>query len=284
MKKGFRIVPASTKDLDSVITFLLPFEKKCVSLVARIVEYAKSHDSKKQTVYIITNFDNVLKQETTHGVFVLTNTGILLHHLVFHNVQNVLLRFLKKRYLFSVAGSLSGSSVFEDVLPNTPKTIYDYYLMEHNKASTFIQKNLPNNFVIHRCSLDDASALFELQKKYQIEEVLPRGTTLNDNQCKILLKNRLLEQKVYAIKSLQNNCFVAMAGTNAIGINCVQLGGIYTKTEYRGRGFAQILVSTIVNGAEKHPVLFVKKQNLPAIKAYKNANFSIIDSYRICYM
>ena len=79
---------------------------------------------------------------------------------------------------------------------------------------------------------------------------------------------------------------VAKANTNAIGINCVQIGGVYTHPLYRRNGYAGALVQALCNRAvqaRRKPVLFVKEKNTPAFNLYQKLGFEECGRYTIVY-
>ena len=66
----------------------------------------------------------------------------------------------------------------------------------------------------------------------------------------------------------------------------MQIGGVYTDPEYRGRGYAAAVVRYLSQKAVsvgKRPVLYVNEVNTAAVKAYVKAGFAAGDRYRICY-
>ena len=82
------------------------------------------------------------------------------------------------------------------------------------------------------------------------------------------------------------NKFVAKAGSNAIGKNFIQLGGVFTDEKFRGQGLAQILIKELcktIRNMNKEPVLFVQVKNESAKRAYRKVGFVYQSDYTICY-
>ncbi|MBP5465836.1 MAG: GNAT family N-acetyltransferase [Treponema sp.] len=70
---------------------------------------------------------------------------------------------------------------------------------------------------------------------------------------------------------------LAKAGTNAIASKVMQLGGVYTLRDERGRGLAAALTAFLAESAARKgfaTVLFVNKKNAAAIAAYRRAGFT----------
>ena len=106
---------------------------------------------------------------------------------------------------------------------------------------------MPHGFSCVPCSEADVNLLLPLQKEYDSVEVLLPGAKLDVPLCRLNLRKILREQFVLGIREddADSGFFVAKAGTNAIGLKWVQLGGVCTLPEYRGRGLAAFLVNKI---------------------------------------
>ena len=130
--------------------------------------------------------------------------------------------------------------------------------------------------------------VFELQKKYEVEEVVPACLTFDEDSCRLRLANSFRTQYILALAVNENGAekIVAKAGTNAVGRKHVQLGGVYTLPEYRGRRYALYLMTVLLVRLLKMrciPVLFVKKKNVPALGLYKSLSFKNKGDYTISY-
>ncbi len=282
MSTEYSIREVTKLNLDSIIQFLLLYEEACVSLMSRVLKLNNSFNTKEQKVYCVAPKNESISVSNIQGVFLITSSGIVLHHILFCPSKDLKI-LLKNKNLFSLAGCAKSSDIIEKALSCTPSHIIDYYLMENTGLRTE-KYPLNEKYESVLCQKGDEKGLFRLQKNYHFEEVLPPGKSFSDKACLQILQNRLEEYMVFAIREKNNNFFVSMAGTNAIGKNCVQLGGIYTAENFRNRGFAQFLVHTLVSNLNKKVVLFVRKNNVSAITAYKKNSFTIIDSYKICYI
>lgn len=185
-----------------------------------------------------------------------------------------------------ISGETLGTELIKESLNNKlgePYQINHYKLMT---AGSVINppEELSNDDQIIRCTQDDMELLFPIQKKYLSEEVAPFGKRVSDAEVSIGLRQILKNQLVLALES--DGEIVAKANTNAIGINWVQLGGIYTHPLYRRNGYAWQLVSAICRRsykAGKKSALFVKDINVPAMELYKKLGFTDSGLYEICY-
>ncbi len=153
-----------------------------------------------------------------------------------------------------------------------------------NSESDSLQINLSGGEEIIRCTEHDIESLTPLQKDYMKEEVTLPGKNPTDAEAAIMLRQILKNQLCFALTF--DGDFVAKANTNAIGINCVQIGGVYTSPLYRRNGYAGALVTALCNRARragKKPVLFVKEKNIPAFNLYQKLGFEECGHYAIAY-
>ena len=141
-----------------------------------------------------------------------------------------------------------------------------------------------NGEEIFRCTEHDMELLHPLQKDYMKDEVAVPGRQLTDAEVDITLRQILKNQLCFSL--LCDGEPVAKANTNAIGINCVQIGGVYTHPLYRRNGYAGALVQALCNRATqggRKPVLFVKEKNTPAFNLYRKLGFEECGRYTIAY-
>lgn len=161
-----------------------------------------------------------------------------------------------------------------------PNDTREMLFMEYIKTKNISAQNLE----IAECSLQDAEKLFPLHISYTQEEVLPEWKKINLALERLKLEKILRTQKVLAVK--QKNSFCAKAQTNAISKNFIQIGGVFTKKEFRSKGLASCLVKKLAEEFQtenKKSVLFVNKKTNQAICAYKKAGFSAFAKYEMLY-
>ncbi|MCR4948721.1 MAG: GNAT family N-acetyltransferase [Treponema sp.] len=184
---------------------------------------------------------------------------------------------------------ISGESAATEFLMqffDTAAQVYPYKMMHWKgscKASTPLS-NLSAGEEIIRCTEHDMEILHPLQKDYMKEEVAVPGRKLTDAEVDISLRQILKNQLCLALTF--DGEIVAKANTNAIGINCVQIGGVYSHPLYRRNGYAAALVQALCNRAlrsHKQPVLFVKEKNMPAFNLYRKLGFEECGQYTIAY-
>ena len=272
--------------------FITPHEETCVFLASHI----RRHQEK---LFFI------LKTEGTKGTDPSSSSSpnkkeilglIYLDSSLFHCIPNPnlingeelarLIKLNQKHKIKCISGEAQTSEfLLRALIPNLglPYQTNHYKLMTIEKVQSPNQE-LSNDDQIIRCTEDDMERLFPIQKQYLKEEVAPFGKTVTDAEVSIGLRQTLKNQLCLALCS--DGEYVAKANTNAIGINWIQLGGIYTSPLYRRNGYAWQLISAIcrrTGKAGKKAALFVKDINIPAIELYKKLGFRDSGLYEIAY-
>ena len=299
-----KIVPANQNDFPLLAQFIRPYEEKCIFLASQIRR-------KSDHIFIIkkngdkNNDDKKLspgktlspgKKSDILGVFYLDLS-------LFHCIPNPeylnwdeILPFIKntissaspnpKSKVKCVSGEAKSTEFFVNILKDfqgQPYQINHYKLMTADHVQN-PPEELANDDKIIRCTEADKDLLFPIQKKYLTEEVAPFGKTVSDAEVSLGLKQTLKNQLCLALYT--DGQIAAKANTNAIGINWIQLGGVYTHPLYRRNGYAWHLVSAIcrrAEKAEKKSALFVKDINVPAMELYKKSGFEDSGLYEIAY-
>lgn len=172
---------------------------------------------------------------------------------------------------------------------------YNFLKLDSKKFLLKVKSNLKNensnknDFTILRCKSEMPAELknelLELQILYEKEEVVPKCFNFDENLCRLRFSNSLRTQYILALLN-NDGKIVSKAGTNAIGFKFVQLGGIFTKKEFRGKNFAKYLLEVLLIKLlkiKKSVVLFVKKQNVSANNLYNSLSFFKISEYLIAY-
>ena len=199
------------------------------------------------------------------------------------------LPYLMKKPVKCISGEKAATDFLIDVFDrqdNHPTQIYDYKMLKWPQSAVVSTSSttLSGGEEIIRCTEHDLEILHPLQKDYMKEEVAVPGRAITDAEVDISLRNILKNQLCFALTV--DGDIVAKANTNAIGINCVQIGGVYTHPLYRRNGYAGALVQALCKRAQhalRKPVLFVKEKNTPAFNLYQKLGFEECGRYTIAY-
>ncbi len=280
----------------AALNFLKKHEMFCVHLTSAIKKSA-------QDIYVC--FTGDVLPKNIYGILSLRKT--VLHCLPFANpekltaLQKDFSMSLKDFYLneklsapLCVNGTKNGSFlILQSLCPlyEKPSLINEYILMKLDEKSFRRLPAVPlfKNERVVRCKKELPSGLMqslsELQKNYELEEVLPDGFEFNEDNSRLRLKNALRNQYVIALENADGR-FVSKAATNAIGFSCVQIGGVYTEKASRRKNYSYNLLLVLLKKilhARKTPVLYAKKSNNAACRLYEKLCFKKIDDYTIAY-
>ena len=161
--------------------------------------------------------------------------------------------------------------------------IVDYTLMTL-QAADFRRPELPSDLRVRRARPRDARRLFELQRAYELEEVLLDRSRFDGALCRRLLQRSLQRELIY-FGSVGGHP-VSKAGTNARGFAVDQIGGVFTAPARRRCGYGGAVLTALLRelfAAGRSAALFVKPNNETAVRLYENLGFAARDDYRICY-
>lgn len=130
----------------------------------------------------------------------------------------------------------------------------------------------------------DSERFFPVELAYQLEEVVNDPASYNDQAGRIHFARQCRSQIIYGA-TVQGKP-VAKLGTNAIGRDYCQIGGVYTLREYRRMGISRLLLQHLVRTitARKQKLcLYVRKDNEAAQGLYSSMGFRVRGEYRISY-
>lgn len=302
------LIPVETpEDFLLAQQFVIPHEETCASLASLV------RRKSDKLVFIVSSDEAVVSRASNTAATIL---GILnLDSTIYHCIPDpsrldadflkAQLPYLMKKPVRCISGEKNASDFLIEIvdsincgfdtssgLLNHPAQIYDYKMMRWLRDVVSIRSSdfsttgitLSGGEEIVRCTEHDMETLHPLQKDYMKEEVAVPGRALTDAEVDISLRQILKNQLCFALSV--DGDIVAKANTNAIGINCVQIGGVYTHPLYRRNGYAAALVLALCNRAlraHKTPVLFVKEKNTPAFNLYRKLGFEECGRYTIAY-
>ena len=269
-------------DYDNAKDFLLPYEADCVQLAS----------------YVRKGMENlfVIKDdESTVGIIYAKGTFL---HCIPHftdcavPLTKVLSDFLLTHPVTTINGSLTVTEKVMEILQAQGRKLLQqkrYYLMKIPPENALNPPESPLNPYdeIKRCNNPehDIDLLFELQKGFVLEEVAASWKTTTDAEIRLILKGILKNQICLALFS--DGEVAAKVNTNAIGWNCVQIGGVYTHPRFRRNGYSWQLLYNLcrrILRTGRSAVLFVKENNMPARTLYQKLGFKDFGRFSITYL
>lgn len=282
-----KLIPLSLVEIDTVWNFLKAKEAYCVQLCERLEDFLTQGKNNGEFMCLV--------EKKLLGVIFVSKAGLVLHSFedflkdsyskeFIPIAKKILANYFLGRKVYCISGKSFGTKLIFEALKTEnsiePVEIRDYNLMEFDGN----YKNL-YAIPIKTCSLDDLDKLFYIQSEYDKIEVIPSTYSFDRNLCTKNLFRSLQKGRVFAIDVGENN-YIAKASINAKSSRFIQIGGVFTDSAYRGKGYAAALVNYIatngINSGHK-VVLFVRKDNLPAIHSYTKAGFKRQESYSIIY-
>ena len=270
-----KLVPVETADdFNLAQQFIIQHEIVCVSLASLV---------RRKT-------DKLLFLKNDKTILGLLNLDSTVYHcipdisLIDAEVLKKELPFLQKKPVRCISGEAAGTDFLLQIFGECAIK-YPYKMLRNNKAKLEeVTASFNGGEEIFRCTEHDLEMLAPLQKDYMKDEVAVPGRPITDAEVSLTLRQILKNQLCFSL--LCDGEPVAKANTNAIGINCIQIGGVYTHPLYRRNGYAGSLVTVLCNRAKqagKTPVLFVKEKNKPAFNLYQKLGFEECGRYTIAY-
>ncbi len=274
------LIPIETpEDFSLAQQFVIPHEEVCVSLASLVRK-------KTQDLFFISNSNLPIKIENILGIISLESTVYFCipnPNLISAEELAAQIQPLLKKEIKCISGEYSGVELLTNVSSSNIKQTCHYKMMVYeNNKQTGVELSDSENII--RCTENDIDNLTSLQKDYMKNEIVIPGKKISDAEAAIMLRQILKNQLCLAL--ICDGDFVAKANTNAIGINYIQIGGVYTHLLYRKNGYASALVKTICNRAikaNKKAALFVKEKNMDAFSIYQKLGFTECAHYAIAY-
>jgi ribosomal protein S18 acetylase RimI-like enzyme len=199
-----------------------------------------------------------------------------------------MLRFLKKGRFHAAQGLRRDLLILEKIMADLGKEStdpidYDLMSLDRGPAAETLQAG-PAGLSIRTPDSQELENILPLQAAYEREEVLPQGSNFSITACRLNLEHIFREQRILVAEL--GNQIVAKANTSALSFTRAQIGGVFVRPEYRGRGIARRLCAELAKALKSAGwdlSLFVKKRNHSAQRAYRSIGFRPIADYRISY-
>jgi uncharacterized protein len=273
---------------ETFIDFIKIYEYKSISFISRMYSdghfFIPSSASAKVFCEISNSNPKIIK-----NAIMISSGGIIMPifseisptpEVIIKMTENIL-KYNKK--IFCILGVTKDNEAIKKTLKYSVYSSINYLLLKENRKNKFPIKK--SSLKIKRAKKRDAALLFPLEKNYLLEEVLTKNSIINQDAALINLRKTCMKQSVFF--AVSENEIVAKVNTNGKGFGYDQIGGVYTKPEYRNQGISTHLMKILLNDIQKSgkkAVLYVKKENKPALILYKNLGFEIVSNYSADYI
>lgn len=132
---------------------------------------------------------------------------------------------------------------------------------------------------------NEVATLVEWRRAYSIEALRDFDGPELRARCRQEVMSSILEGRQWVLEV--DGEMVACAAFNARLPDCVQVGGVYTPVELRGRGYARQVVGGALQLAQaegvERSVLFTSRGNDPARRAYEALGYEIVGDYHMLF-
>ena len=187
------------------------------------------------------------------------------------------------KYLFSCMGRQADCDFFIRTFQIRPRIRLDYLMMHRSASASGISLQL--QWEVRPGRADDYDRLLPLHLAYEQEEVALSEQTIDLSRSARKFKHIIEHQRVRFLE--QQGQAVAKAQTNARGLTAEQIGGVYTRPEQRKRGLGAQLIEQLsreIIQDGKTVSLFVRRDNVAAIKLYEKCGFTVNCHFSIFYI
>lgn len=285
---------AGRRDLDRLMEFLLREEWRTVPLTSRLLaagRAARGGDARPPAA-VLPHWSRgrLLLRESPGGIdgaILMTSGGLLAPALAPEGDGSLPGMQRHLGGLHSVMGVARDVRRIEEELACLPNHAVDYHLFTLERARpsppAAAADPLPG-LVIRPAGPQDLETVFPLQQSYELEEVVLNPRMYSREGSRRHLKLCLQEQVVLLAE--HDGVPVAKAGTNARGFTVAQIGGVYTRPDWRNRAVGRRVMEALLERLfALYPAvcLFVKRTNAPAIALYRRLGFTHREEFRISY-
>lgn len=275
------------ENFTNLLRFIIPHEQTCVNFTSRLLQRNRPELPSPREAIVFLG----IERSEIRAAALVTSKGLLIpvhsDSLTLSQEQlepllTHVYRYVKRVYC--LIGIEETVHQYEPLLRNPIDVRRSHYLMVRPKQRPLSPLRISTDIDIHILTDRDIKRVFPLEKAYQFEEVVVHPERFNPAAYLLHFRKVVKTQKI--LFATHGGAPISKAGTNAIGINYIQIGGVYTTPENRGHGVARALMHRLIEEIQvsgRNSVLFVRTDNRSAIQLYRRLNFDIIGRYKISY-
>lgn len=260
-------------DKQTILEYLHRNEIETSFLYANVIEFGVDN---KKDVRRCADYFGFFKDGNLAGIIPFYNLGSCIPHYETQDAITPFISLIQDR-----------STEFLMGMDRIIRPIYQYIkdtkdIAECNESSYFVNKDFkPHNisdikFIDPQRMADDKGVIeFIIRVR---NNGFHESVSYDDVKKSLSLTSHEAD-KVIAVK---DGKMVAYANIQTYTDTINQIGSVYTVEEERGKGYCKAVVSELCKRIifrKKIPTLFVKKNNIPAVKAYSTLGFEHFDDY-----
>lgn len=282
------VIELTSSYKDHFFNFARKFEYKSISFISRMNHKGQLFVPPSKTAKIFCEVSNSIPGCILNAIMI-TSSGIVMplfsdtppSKQVITTMTEMIINYKSK--IFCILGIAKDTDCIKQTMSYTSYSTINYLLLKKDTMAHFyIEKTA---LVVKKAKNRDIISLFPLEKEYLLEEVFEGKSELNHQAVLLNLKKTCSNQNVY-FGSFDKK-IIAKVNTNGKGFGYNQIGGVFTKKEYRNQGISTYLMKFLLNDIHmsgKNAVLYVKIENKPALALYKKLGFQIVNNYSAHYL
>jgi GNAT superfamily N-acetyltransferase len=201
---------------------------------------------------------------------------------VYYDFEMVVIEVMRQGRPFCMMGQPEALQPFRGIFYAAKAASVNYDLMYWDYNQFFDEGS---RHEVRQSSVHDFAGLKELERLYQLEEVLIAGTRhAGMEQILRSYKKKLQNERSFHIEAEKK--ILCKAGFSAEALHYDLLGGVFTLPGFRGGGLARTLIKAMQKDAgrrRKHISLFVKQHNTAAKHLYETTGFRYAGALQIIY-
>lgn len=182
--------------------------------------------------------------------------------------------------VFSIYGETESIDRLEELIYFPIRSRVNYHLMLLKKSDFTPLVSSPPGVYCLRCSRNNFRELKRLQYEYHLEEVYTDSSYYPYEMEMRNFKKMLSSRINMAVFSQFDNSALSKAYVNAEYGNSCQIGGVYTRRDWRKRGLSSFCLNELFKELFKEKMdsiyLFVNRTNRAAINLYLKLGFKTI--------
>lgn len=256
----------SSDDNDQLLDYLKQNEFDTTLIIGNVKQFGIDND---KNIRRCGDYYGYIENHKLQGVIAFYNLGNCITHYESVNSIQYFSDIIKEKNV----NNLLGMSKY--ILPLYEK-IKDYKkIKEFSNYSYLVNKNFKSYRSKDAVVVSSESVNIDAAIEFIIEaNKIGFSKELTQEEAFKTIKERSAEEEEVFV--IRDGKIAAKASILGCTDNVCQIGGVYTAVEYRGNGYCKASVSELCRRAIKRgkiPSLMVRKDNIPAIKAYTSLGF-----------
>ncbi len=263
------------KDKEIVMEYLVRNQMECTFLIGNVKFYGLENDHNQRRC---ADYFGYFEEGSLRGVLPFYNLGSCIPHYEVDEAIHAFVPLLCERSFDYFLGMKKIVEPLYELIKDKKVTL------NYSSDSYYVNNNF-KPFKLKNINFEDSMPLTKEKVDFFIRANLEGfGRNNSYEEAEKSLYSRTPEELF--IFGRVGDSFVAQGNIQTTTEYVCQIGAVFTAPEERGHGYCKAVVSEIcerILSFGKTPTLIVRKDNIPAVKAYKSLGFSAYDDYLIIH-